>query len=251
METQSSNVYTILLFSQRIYVVNSTKLINAVHRSHRTLQYAPLASSFTANLAGCSPRTRRILKQNTDLKGGTWGLYHDSLTAIHDALGTGKRLDKSNFTMMTDVFRSCEGLHQQGDLTRIDLADWIRHVVTSATSDGIYGPQSPLRSAENEKHFWSVICIRLCNSISNTDVIIEGPLRSIPRGFCRTSFQAGLLLMATVPGQLLPKSLKLTFKEVGIERAPTSSMSDTTRVGNTEFLSMILHAWRSSERWQR
>jgi len=138
----------------KMYIVNSPELIMSVQRNSKTLQFAPFASQFLVRICGLSSKAVQILRTNIDLREGDWGLYQDSLKAIHAALAPGAGLDHMSRLMLESVSGSLEDLNTKGTRRRISLAQWLRHELTLATSDAVYGPQNPLQDREVEDAFW-------------------------------------------------------------------------------------------------
>ena len=90
---------------------------------------------------------------NISLLNGNWGLYYESMKAIHAALAPGGGLDQMNSIMIQSLTMSFDKLGKSESF-RINLAAWLRHEVTMATSEAVYGPGNPLRDPEVENGFW-------------------------------------------------------------------------------------------------
>ena len=137
-----------------MYVVNSPDLIVSIQRNWKTLQFAPFASRFTARISRSSPQATQILSTNANLENGDWGLYSESLKGMHAALAPGGGLEHMSRVMVQNVSTSLDSL-KTGDATvRINLASWLCHEITLATSEAIYGPGNPLRDPNVEDGFW-------------------------------------------------------------------------------------------------
>lgn len=137
-----------------MYIVNCPDLIVSVQRSSATLQFAPFASEFTARICGISDEAAKVLKTNVNLEKGNWGLYYDSIKAIHGALIPGAGLEYMSRLMIRSVSRSLESLRTEQRAKRISLGDWLRHEITSATTEAVYGPDNPFRDSKVEDAFW-------------------------------------------------------------------------------------------------
>ena len=91
---------------------------------------------------------------NVNLEKGDWGLYSESLKGIHAALAPGGGLELMNRTMIENVAASLDSLQTENKTVRLKLASWLRHEITLATSEAVYGPGNPLRDPKVEDGFW-------------------------------------------------------------------------------------------------
>lgn len=137
-----------------MYIVNSPSLIASVQRNSKSLQFAPFASEFTARICGVSNEAARILKVNVRLEKGEWGLYEDVLKAMHEALGPGAGLESMSRMMVESISGSLDVLRTGGGVKRISLAKWLRHEITLATTEAVYGRANPLKDPAVEEAFW-------------------------------------------------------------------------------------------------
>ena len=137
-----------------MYVVNSPELIGSIQRNWKALQFAPFASRFSARIGRSSPQATDIITTNANLEKGDWGLYSETLKGIHAALAPGEGLEHMNRVMIQAVTTSFDGLKTGNGPVRLSLASWLRHEITLAGSEAIYGPGNPLRDPIVEDGFW-------------------------------------------------------------------------------------------------
>ena len=71
------------------------------------------------------------------------------------SLAPGAGLDGMNRVMIQNVAASLQKLDREsGQGTRIGLVEWIRHEITIATSNAVYGPMNPFNDPKAEEAFW-------------------------------------------------------------------------------------------------
>lgn len=138
----------------KMYIVNSPDLVVSVQRCSKSLQFAPFAYKFVSRICNSSEEANRQLMVNVDCSAGNWGLQHDAHEGTHAAVAPGPALDQMNRTMLQCISASLDKLHATGTPTRINLARWLRHEVTLATSEAVFGPDNPFRDREVEDGFW-------------------------------------------------------------------------------------------------
>jgi hypothetical protein len=113
-----------------------------------------LLASFLARICGISDEAAKVLKTNVNLEEGDRGLYHDTLRAMRGALAPGAGLECMSRLMIESVSCSLEDLRTEQPAKRISLANWLRHKITLATSEAVYGPDKPFRDPKVEDIFW-------------------------------------------------------------------------------------------------
>jgi hypothetical protein len=72
--------------------------------------------------------------------------------AIHSTMFPGASLDALNKASVEVVLAAFKKLKAKGRTT-VGLFDWSRHEVMMATSEGVWGPQNPLRDAAVEENW--------------------------------------------------------------------------------------------------
>ena len=83
------------------------------------------------------------------------GLLLDGLNATHRAMAPGQGFEDlllaASKTITADLNALSERVAGRMD---IDLWEWVRHEVTHATTEGVYGPMNPYRDPAVESGFW-------------------------------------------------------------------------------------------------
>lgn len=150
----SSEVYTIGIANLKIYASTSTRLLPAIQRHSKTLSFAPLLQTIAQKWGGA---TGNIV----DLFGDPdWMARFRQM--MKSALAPADKLDEQNLRTANRALMDMEELtrHPGG---QINLLEWSRHVITQATSCGVYGINHPFLDPEVEKAWWQVTphwCLR-------------------------------------------------------------------------------------------
>lgn len=139
----------------KVYIVTSTELIGAVQRQPKVLAFAPIGVKFALSLAGSSEEAKKIATTNINGDDGDWGLSMDFNKAVYPALSPGAPLEAMNRIMLPTIAGSVDMLQaRSGESTKIGLNRWIRHELTLAITDAVYGPQNPFKDRAIEDAFW-------------------------------------------------------------------------------------------------
>ena len=139
----------------KIYVVTSTELIGAVQRQPKILSFPPIGVKFAISLSGSSKEANKIATNNMNGDEGDWGLSMDFNKAVYPALSPGPHLEDMNRIMIPHIAESLEKLRMdKGKSRRITIGRWIRHELSIAITDSVYGPQNPFKDRAVEVAFW-------------------------------------------------------------------------------------------------
>ncbi|KAI0431593.1 cytochrome P450 [Xylaria sp. FL1042] len=141
-------IVTISLFGSRVYAVFSVPLIQSIQRESKALAFQPIQAKFSVKLCGVSSEAYRILERDMQTETGEYGNIY---TAMHHALSPGKPFQDMSRMMVNRVCDTIDGIHA-GSSVRLD--EWLRHHVTQATTDAVYGPHNPFQNPEVERAFW-------------------------------------------------------------------------------------------------
>ncbi len=142
-------IFTLDLLVNRLYIVNSARLVPIIQRNRRIISFDPFLTAAANRLAGVTGKGLRLLQET---RSGGGGLL-DKLTHSMSPSLLGKGLDKTNRTMLTKL-----GLLMDDILSNMgecpDLHQWCRHVITVASTEAIWGAQNPFRDEQVVKDFW-------------------------------------------------------------------------------------------------
>ena len=140
-----------------MYIVNSPDLVAAVQRNARTLMSGPFSVKFAAQVFDVSKETKAIWMDNVDGEQGDWGLHFEGMKGMHDAMAHGKaELDQMNQVMLENMVLSLEKFKTPKETVNVPLMEWLRHEITGATTNALYGPWNPFKDAAVERGFWFV-----------------------------------------------------------------------------------------------
>ncbi|RAL07029.1 cytochrome P450 [Aspergillus homomorphus CBS 101889] len=132
-------IYTIRLPGIRLYVVNSTSLISAVQHHPRTLSFSPILARVAATLIGASDSGCKVL--GDDEENGFIRRFHD-FNLSNLSTGPGLEVIRTSFWELVTSSQSRQFVESPGFT---GLYQWISHEVIMATSQSMYGAQSPFR----------------------------------------------------------------------------------------------------------
>jgi hypothetical protein len=134
-------------------VVNSPSLIPVVQKQTKTLSFAPVEGAAAKGICGTSKIANDILDANVNGDDGPWSYSVAFHSAIRKPLSSGAGLDAMNRVMASKVAASIDGMSRK---QQVKLFAFVKHEVTFATTESVYGPQNPFRRPEVEQAFWYV-----------------------------------------------------------------------------------------------
>lgn len=132
----------------RTYVVNSLNLVRTIDRHINTVAFTPIELRAVEKSMGASKET--VEKISGDQLLTDKGYFMSFPRNVAAGASPGLGLDALNRTAINTIAESLDKLASQGE-TVIELFDWVRHEVFSATMEATYGPHNPFRNPENEK----------------------------------------------------------------------------------------------------
>lgn len=144
-----------IFFSFKIYVVANRQIYAAVQRNAKTLSFSPFSRRVTKYLSDVSDQTARAVDLLAEDEGSR--SFARQIQHVHaTALSTGPSLDRLNLVTAQEMLRLVDKAASEASKqpVRIDLVEWVSHVVTLAATEGFYGPKNPYRDPQHEKDFW-------------------------------------------------------------------------------------------------
>jgi cytochrome P450 len=149
------DIFTMTMPGQKMYVVTSPELIQAVQKQPKVLAFPPVEGKFASAICGISPEAHTILLNNLNGDEGDWGLSMDTYVAMRGALTSGAGLDAMNRVMIDNIAAFLDDIKPAGQNTRqVSLVKWLRHSVTLATTNSVYGPSNPFKDDGIAEAFW-------------------------------------------------------------------------------------------------
>ena len=141
-----------------IYIINSYELIGAIDRRPKNFSFKPIEAQVGKRMTDWSDDAGKIVLRNLNGEDGEWGISIESYQAIRNAMAPGANLDRMNRAMIQDIATSCDRLQpdiQKGlPARKIGLMEWLRHELTAAMTNAVYGPQNPYQDPRVERAFW-------------------------------------------------------------------------------------------------
>ena len=148
-------IYSLGMPGSKIYVVNSLDLMTSVQKQYKVLAFPPLEAKFAMTACASSSKANDILKINVNGEQGDWGYSMEFHKSLAPSLAPGAGLDGMNRIMIQNVAASLEKLSTgKGKSTRVGLVAWLRHEITMATTNAVYGPMNPFQNPKAEEAFW-------------------------------------------------------------------------------------------------
>ena len=138
----------------KVYVANQPELVQAVYRNNKMLSFANLAAEVVGRLSMASKETMRILLDNVTGERGDVGYTMEGYKGMHAGLAPGPGLNQINQSIIPDVADAVTRLNPGSGAVRIRLYQWVRHTITMATSNAVYGTHNPVREPEIFHAFW-------------------------------------------------------------------------------------------------
>lgn len=146
-------IFSLAIPGGRVYVVNHPTLVMAVQRLPKALSFWPVVANSIVQLGGLSIEGENRLLNDAQGLRGKENLFLESMKLVHKSMRLGEGLDQMTRVMAVRVAGALDQLeHTQPH--RIDLWDWVRHVITLAATASVYGPDNPFQSPLVEKSFW-------------------------------------------------------------------------------------------------
>jgi hypothetical protein len=135
----------------KYYLITTGKLLAAVQRNNKSISFEPLLTPMSERMAGIKGKSLDILTSKVAPEGPM--LMTRNLHAIHPHL-LGDGLNAMNRRMIGFLKVSLDNLSEKSET--FDMYRGVRHAVSIATTDAVYGAQNPYRDPNVEQGFWYV-----------------------------------------------------------------------------------------------
>lgn len=153
-------IYTLPILNGQIYVINEPNLVLAAQRQPKIISVWQVEATATAALGALSTTASNKLKSNLcprhdeDTLQGK-GLLLEGLNATHQAMAPGPGFQQMLLAASQTIAEDLNALSEKGAAQRrVDLWQWVKHEVTHATTESVYGPMNPYRDLAVENGFW-------------------------------------------------------------------------------------------------
>ena len=137
----------------KVYVARDLGNVQAIQKQSKTLSFWPMEAKFTGQLGDLSSEGRAILESNVMGAQGRASLFVEGMKMTHQAVRPGQSLDDMNKVTAKTLQRELDGIDGTKNAS-IDLWAFTRHIMTLASTDGVYGSSNPYRDIAIEQAFW-------------------------------------------------------------------------------------------------
>ncbi|KAF2796913.1 cytochrome P450 [Melanomma pulvis-pyrius CBS 109.77] len=135
-------IYTLRLPFSRLYIVNKPSLIQAVQRQASALSFGPVGRDFGFLFSGLTKASQDILRKAYDGNGNGF------TSIVHQCLKDGPFLHAATRSAINGLALAVPKWGHHG--TPLNIFDIVRHTLTMALTDTVYGPQNPFRNPKVE-----------------------------------------------------------------------------------------------------
>lgn len=103
-----------------------------------------------------SDEADKIIMTNVNADEGDWGMLVETQQAMRAALTPGANLDAMNRVMIQSIAASVNRIRPEKghSCVKLSLMHWLRHELTMATTNAVYGPLNPYADRNVENGFW-------------------------------------------------------------------------------------------------
>ncbi|CZR52713.1 related to cytochrome P450 7B1 (oxysterol 7-alpha-hydroxylase) [Phialocephala subalpina] len=135
-------IFTLRIFSGRIYVIKSPPLVQAVYKNPKAFSFDPIFIDASQRIFGMSKDHMKIItkKDPSDTSDG-FPLSKATQSIMHSSMAAGPALLEMNARALTSFSRFLECLEGP---TTVNLYSWLFRTFTVATAEAIYGPNNPI-----------------------------------------------------------------------------------------------------------
>lgn len=135
-------ICTLRLPFSRLYIVNQPSLIQAVQRHASALSFGPVGRDFGFLFSGLTKASQDILRKAYDGNGNGF------TSIVHQCLKDGPFLHAATRSAINGLASAVPKWGHYG--VPVNIFDIVRHTLTMALTDTVYGPQNPFRNSEVE-----------------------------------------------------------------------------------------------------
>lgn len=131
-------------------MTNTRRFLPVVQKHAKTLSFKPFSKVTAERLCRTSAHYVSIHEDPHAFLNDTFRETRNTLAPgkalDYQNIGTGKSIE--NFVLRLEQAASYDGF------PNLPFYTWIKHVLTVAATDGVYGEGNPFRKSEVEENFW-------------------------------------------------------------------------------------------------
>ena len=148
-------IYSLAMPGGKIYVVTDPALLMAIQKMPKIFSFWAMEAKLSNSLAAPSKEAAAIMVENVSRDDGEKSMFIDGMRFTHEAVRLGESLDDMNQNMADALRQSIRQLDDfSSEEKAFDLWVWIKHAMTQASTQAIYGPDNPFRDPKVEQGFW-------------------------------------------------------------------------------------------------
>lgn len=142
----------------KVHVIGSPELMHTLHRHPQTVSFWYLEAKFTAQLGAMTKETADTLMANLEPNAQQSNIVMmEGLKATHQAMTPLGGMEEMNRVAAKTTKIRLDNLLQAIQSKKampVDLWEWVKHEITVATTECVYGVHNPYRDPMVESGFW-------------------------------------------------------------------------------------------------
>ena len=142
-------IYTLKVFTSKIYIINSMSMLSAVHRNSKTVSFDPFVKIAADSIAGLGHDATKKFDPHEQ----RMGLSVETIQDVAHVLRPGPDATEMISSMLTHLGGLMEK-PQSSQARPCHLWKWSKYIVTQASTRAIYGPLSPFLDEDLADAFW-------------------------------------------------------------------------------------------------
>ncbi|KAH7395512.1 cytochrome P450 [Cadophora sp. MPI-SDFR-AT-0126] len=146
-KTQPSPITTLLIFTQRIYIISSPTLAQLAFRLSKTIDFEVIKQTASSKAVGFNQHATDIIKSplvpDPQIPGRMSNYMTDLHTEMYGALAQGRQLLETNARVLGCLVRSLNEVGE--DWEEKMMFEWLRGFYTTASAEALYGEENPVK----------------------------------------------------------------------------------------------------------
>ncbi|PVH82768.1 cytochrome P450 [Cadophora sp. DSE1049] len=142
-------IFTLKIFSARIYIITSPDLVQAVYRNAKTLSFDPISTSASKRVFQMTDRQINLLRGSAPgvENGEEFPVAKATYKIMHATMQPGASLFQMNARALNKFASFLDDIGTQGQ--EVSLYEWSKRRFTIATAEALYGPINPISEDES------------------------------------------------------------------------------------------------------
>ncbi|KAF2846618.1 cytochrome P450 [Plenodomus tracheiphilus IPT5] len=149
-------IFTMRVPGGKIYVVKSPRLASQVDRNTKDISFSPYVMMFAERILASSKEGLKALSVNLR-DDAREGCLAESRKVMHDTMSPGEDLAILAKDIATHMWPHLASLERVPNGGKVQMHEWLRHVVCLSSTDAVWGPKSPFQDPVFEQSFWAIL----------------------------------------------------------------------------------------------